>query len=78
MCHMSRKTVRDLHLDTSAIVSAVARGERFVIEKRGVPVAELRPYTELPTTHRLPNREALISKMPRVRDSGKILEEDRS
>jgi len=75
---MSRKTVRDLHLDTSAIVSAVARGERFVIEKRGVPVAELRPYTELPTTLRLPNREALISKMPRVRDSGKILEEDRS
>ena len=27
---------------------------------------------------RLPNRESLISKMPRVKDSGKILEEDRS
>jgi hypothetical protein len=27
---------------------------------------------------KLPNREAILSKMPRVRDSGRILEEDRS
>jgi ribosomal protein S30 len=27
---------------------------------------------------RLPNREAILSKMPRAGDSGRILEEDRS
>ena len=75
---MKRTTVRELHLQTSAIVGAVLQGEKFVIEKRGVPVAEIRPYAELPPTRRLPNREALISRMPKVRDSGKIPEEDRS
>jgi len=75
---MKRTTVRELHLQTTAIIGAVLQGEKFVIEKRGVPVAELRPYTELPVTRRLPNREALISKMPKVKDSGRILEEDRS
>ena len=76
--YMKRATVRELHLQTSAIVKAVAQGESYVIEKLGVPVAELRPFEQLPQTRRLPNREALISKMPRVKDSGLILEEDRS
>ncbi len=74
---MKKATVRDLHLKTSAIVKKVASGEVFVIEKYGTPVAELRPFRVLPPTRRLPNREALISKLPRVRDSGRILEEDR-
>jgi antitoxin (DNA-binding transcriptional repressor) of toxin-antitoxin stability system len=78
MCHMKRATVRELHIQTSAIVKAVAEGELFVIEKRGVPVAELRPFEQLPSTRGLPNREALISKMRKVKDSGRILEEDRS
>jgi antitoxin (DNA-binding transcriptional repressor) of toxin-antitoxin stability system len=78
MCHMRKATVRELHLQTSAIVKAVAQGESYVIEKLGVPVAELRPFEQLLRTHKLPNREALISKMPRVKDSGRILEEDRS
>ena len=78
MCHMKKATVRELHLQTSAIVKAVAQGESYVIEKLGVPVAELRPFEQLPRTRKLPNREALISKMPRVKDSGRILEEDRS
>jgi antitoxin (DNA-binding transcriptional repressor) of toxin-antitoxin stability system len=75
---MKRATVRELHLQTSAIVRAVAEGESFVIEKLGVPVAELRPFEHLPSSRKLPNREKLISKMPRVEDSGHILEEDRS
>jgi antitoxin (DNA-binding transcriptional repressor) of toxin-antitoxin stability system len=64
---MKRTTVRELHLQTSAIIKAVSNGESFIIEKSGLPVAEIRP-----------NREAIISKMPRVGDSGRILEEDRS
>jgi antitoxin (DNA-binding transcriptional repressor) of toxin-antitoxin stability system len=75
---MKRTTVRELHLQTSAIVRAVAEGESFVIEKSGVPVAELRPLEPASPRRRLPNREAILSKMPRVGDSGRILEEDRS
>jgi len=75
---MRKATVRELHLQTSAIVKAVAQGESFVIEKLGVPVAELRPFEHLTQDRKLPNREVLISKMPRVKDSGRILEEDRS
>ena len=68
---MKRATVRDLHLKTSAIVQEVSRGQTFVIEKRGVAVAELRPLRQLP------DREALLAKLPLALDSGKILEEDR-
>lgn len=76
---MKKATVRDLHLKTSAMVNAVAEGQVFVIEKRGVPVAELRPVRGTPATRTLPDREALIRKLPRVRtDSGRILEEDRT
>lgn len=75
---MKRTTVRELHLQTSAIVRAVAEGESFIVEKSGVPVAELRPLEPASTRRKLPNREAIISKMPRVGDSGRILEEDRS
>lgn len=78
MCHMKRTTVRELHLQTSAIVKAVLGGESYIVEKSGVPVAEIRPYEPLPPTRRMPNREAIISKMKRVGDSGRILEEDRS
>jgi antitoxin (DNA-binding transcriptional repressor) of toxin-antitoxin stability system len=75
---MKRTTVRELHLQTSAIVRAVAEGESYIVEKSGVPVAELRPLEAVSTRRKLPNREAILSKMPRVGDSGRILEEDRS
>ena len=75
---MKRATILELHLRTSAIVRAVAEGESYVIEKLGVPVAELRPFERLPSARKLPNRERLISKMPRVKDSGRVVEEDRS
>lgn len=75
---MKRASVRDLHLKTSAIVRDVVAGQVFVIEKQGVPVAELRPLQTLPASRRLPNREARLSKMARALDSGRILEEDRS
>jgi antitoxin (DNA-binding transcriptional repressor) of toxin-antitoxin stability system len=45
---MKRVTIRELHLRTSAIVRAVAKGESYVIEKLGIPVAELRPFERLP------------------------------
>jgi antitoxin (DNA-binding transcriptional repressor) of toxin-antitoxin stability system len=78
MSIVKRTTVPELHLQTSAIVRAVAEGESFIVEKSGVPVAELRPFEQLQPTRRMPNREAIISKMKRVGDSGRILDEDRS
>lgn len=75
---MKHITIRKLHLQTNALLKAVAEGESFIIEKSGVPVAELRPFEQLLPARRMPNREAIISKMKRVGDSGRILKEDRS
>jgi antitoxin (DNA-binding transcriptional repressor) of toxin-antitoxin stability system len=52
-------------------------GESFIIEKRGVPVAEIRPISSRPTP-RKPDREALIMSGPETMDSGRILEQDRT
>jgi len=76
MCNMEKASVRELHLKTSALIKNVASGETYIIESRGVPVAELRPIQERKRTKRLPNREAFIRTLP-VTDSGRILEEDR-
>jgi len=67
-----------LHLQTRAILKSVLAGESYIVEESGVPVAELRPFQELPATRRMPNREAIISKMKRVDDSARIIDEIRS
>jgi antitoxin (DNA-binding transcriptional repressor) of toxin-antitoxin stability system len=74
---MKSSTVRELHLKTSEIVRQVVAGESFVIEKRGVPVAEIRPLSERPKP-RMPDREVLIMSGPQTMDSGLILEQDRT
>ena len=74
---MKSSTVRELHLKTSEIVRQVAEGESFIIEKRGVPVAEIRPISDRPKP-RMPDREALIMSGPETLDSGLILEQDRA
>ena len=83
MCHnghMARKTTaRELHLRTSSVLDEVVNGETFIVEKRGLPVAEIRPLSRNPSTTRMPDREKLLRKLPMVRtDSGRILEEDRT
>lgn len=47
--------------NTSAIVKAVMESESYIVEKSGVPVAELRPFEPLPPARRMPNREAILS-----------------
>jgi len=39
---------------------------------------KVRPVAVRPATRRLPNRDALIRKLPKTPDSGRILEQDRS
>jgi len=75
---MKRISATDLRMRTSQIIGEVEKGSVFVIEKRGVPIAELRPPRSLPRTRRLPNREAFLASFPRTMDTGRILEEDRS
>ena len=75
---MKKANVRELHLNTSAILKKVEQGHVFVIEKQGRPVAELRPWERSAKTRRFPNLEAMIRRMPRVKtDSGRILEQER-
>jgi antitoxin (DNA-binding transcriptional repressor) of toxin-antitoxin stability system len=75
---MERATVRELHLNTSALIKNVAQGATYVIEYRGRPIAELRPVTERRRGRPLPDREEFIRSLPMSKtDSGRILEEDR-
>ena len=74
---MKSSTVRELHLKTSEIVRQVVVGESFIIEKRGVPVAEIRPISDR-SKPRMTNREALIMSGPETMESGLIPEQDRT
>lgn len=79
MGHMERLSVRDLRLKTSAVLKNVSEGQTYIIESRGVPVAELRPIPTRRPTNKLPDREEFIRTLPRSgTDTGKILEEDRT
>ena len=83
-CSFMRKTsVRELHIHTSELVREAADGGIIVIERRGEPVAELRPITSPP---RMPaakkarifsSMRKIWARMPQVSDSTKIIEEDR-
>ena len=81
---MRTTSVRELHIYTSKLVREAAEGCIIVIERRGEPVAELRPIT---SPRRMPaDKKARIftsmrkiwARMPQVGDSTKILDEDRS
>lgn len=72
-----KTTVRELHINTSAVIKAVTNGETYIVELRGHPVAEIRPYTRR-VGRPLPNREKWIKKLPVSKtDMGRIMEEDR-
>ncbi len=80
---MRKTSVRELHIHTSELVREAAEGGIVVIERRGEPVAELRPIT---TPSRMPaakkaqifaSMRKIWAGMPQVGDSTKIIEEDR-
>lgn len=75
---MKRASVRELHLNTSALLKEVERGERFIIEKNGRVIAEVRQFSEdvcLP----FPDRQALFASLtPQSEDhTTPIISEDR-
>ena len=80
---MRKTSVRELHIHTSELVREAAEGSTIVIERRGEPVAELRPVSAPP---RIPaakkarifaSMRRIWARMPQVSDSTKILEEER-
>jgi antitoxin (DNA-binding transcriptional repressor) of toxin-antitoxin stability system len=81
---MRKTSVRELHIHTSELVREAAEVGIIVIERRGEPVAELRPVT---ARQRMPagkksrifiSMRKIWARMPQVSDSTKILEGDRS
>ena len=81
---MRKTSVRDLHIHTSEFVREAADGGIIVIERRGHPVAELRPITSPPRmaagkkARIFTTMRKIRARMPQVSDSTKILEEGRS
>jgi len=74
---MKKASIRDLHIRTSELVREVAEGAVIVIERRGLPVAELRPISS-DWSPALPELTDVWSRFPGVSgDSGRFLEEDR-
>ncbi len=75
---MKTTSIRELHIRTSELVREAAEGSVIVIERRGEPVAELRPLSKKKSRTRLPDLTDLWSRLPVVAtDSGQFLEEDR-
>lgn len=83
---MERASVRDLHIRTSELVKAASEGAVIIIERRGEPVAELRPVSNKGMTEErrklvaefFARMEPIWKRMPQVdTDSGRFLEEDR-
>jgi prevent-host-death family protein len=75
---MKSASIRDLHIRTSELVREAADGAVIVIERRGEPVAELRPISKKRARPHLPDMSRFWRRFPKVAtDSGRFLEEDR-
>ena len=80
---MRKTSVRELHIHTSELVREAAEGGVILIERRGEPVAELRPITapsRMPagkTAQIFDSMREIWARMPQVGDSTTMIEEDR-
>jgi antitoxin (DNA-binding transcriptional repressor) of toxin-antitoxin stability system len=72
-----RVNLRELHRRTGAVVDLAAHGDVVVIERRGVPVAEIRPVRPPAPGFPAGHWEAM-ERFPRFGDdSGRFVSEDR-
>ena len=75
---MRKVSISDLDARTGAIVDEASEGRVIVIEKHGMPVAEMRPIKRLAPREAARKLKTLWDSLPQVKaDSGKFLEEDR-
>jgi prevent-host-death family protein len=74
---MSRVNIRELHRHTGAVIDRAAHGEVIIIEKRGLPVAEIRPASvAAPGFPKEFWRK--LERLPKMQDdSGRLISEDR-
>ena len=75
--------MRELHNRTSELVREAEQGHVSVIERRGEPVAELRPIAVpagMPASGKariFDSMREIWARMPQVADSASMIEEDR-
>jgi antitoxin (DNA-binding transcriptional repressor) of toxin-antitoxin stability system len=75
---MRKASIRDLHIRTSELVRDASNGAVITIERRGEPVAELRPIPKKKKKLKLPDMTDFWASMPQLAgDSSRFLEEDR-
>lgn len=75
---MKTASIRDLHIRTSELVRDAAEGSVIIIERRGEPVAELRPLSRVRRKIKFPDMTRFWNEFPRVPgDSTEFIEEDR-
>jgi prevent-host-death family protein len=75
---MRKASIRDLHIHTSELVRDAAKGDVIIIERRGEPVAELRPISKRPAKLKFPDMKRFWEEMPQVSgDSTQYISEDR-
>jgi prevent-host-death family protein len=75
---MRKASVRDLHIHTSELVRDAAAGDVIVIERRGEPVAELRPLSRKKNKVQLPDMSHIWESFPQLSgNSTRFIEDDR-
>jgi len=80
---MRKASVRELHIHTSELVREAAEGGVILIERRGEPIAELRPITaplSMPADKKAAIFDSMLeiwARMPQFGDSTAMIEEDR-
>jgi antitoxin (DNA-binding transcriptional repressor) of toxin-antitoxin stability system len=75
---MRKASVRDLHIRTSELIRDAAAGAVIVIERRGEPVAELRPLSKKARKVQFPDMSRIWKTFPQLSgDSARFIEEDR-
>ena len=74
---MRKASIRDLRIHTSELIRDAENGETIVIERRGEPVAELRPLSKRKPVP-LPDMSRFWNEFPQVDgDSTDYISEDR-
>jgi prevent-host-death family protein len=75
---MRKASIRDLRIRTSELVRDAENGEVIVIERRGEPVAELRPITKRQGSVKLPDMSRFWNEFPQISgDSTEDISKDR-
>ncbi|MBZ5624507.1 MAG: type II toxin-antitoxin system prevent-host-death family antitoxin [Acidobacteriia bacterium] len=75
---MRKASIRDLRIHASELVREASEGEVIVIERRGQPVAELRPLSKTQKKPKFRDMSRFWNTFPKLTgDSTQFISEDR-